>query len=32
MISSMGYKADLTSILRIISKHKARRFAEEVQF
>ena len=32
MISLMGYKADLNSIIRIISKHRARKFASEMQF
>lgn len=32
MISAIPYKSDLTSILRIISKHKARKFASSIQF
>jgi hypothetical protein len=31
-LNSLPYKADLNSILRIISKHKARKFAASLQF
>ncbi len=30
IISSIAFKSDLTSILRIISKHKARKFASSI--
>jgi hypothetical protein len=32
MINIMRYKADLNSILRIVGKHRARKFASEVAF
>lgn len=32
LITSLPFKADMSSILRIISKHKARKFASSMQF
>lgn len=32
LISTLSYKADLNSLLNIIAKHKARKFAESMQF
>jgi len=32
LVSSLSYKPNLNSILRIITKHKARKFASSMQF